>query len=329
MNSKRLFLILIISLLVANTAQAGFGISSPYVINDRLVRGCHYEKKITLVRGDPDEDWKAEITINVPGANDWISVDKGMEFILAAGEKQTPIIVSVDVPKEAEFGNYKGTIRVRVMPLERPPEVVAIALGGQIDVDLSVVDLEIFDFKVRGIRVPDLEEGHKVLFWYVSGKIKFAIEIENTGNVEASPTKIHFDIYDSQEKELLESIETSKIKKVEPFETKEIIAKLPTKLKAGSYLAYFKIYKNDEVVSEGKIYLSILPYGTLSKGYQIFGLPLWIWIVSGIVVLAVFAGGIYYFKVYKKNKKLPFLSGKLGKKILKTKTRKTKKEGKK
>ncbi len=272
-----------------------------------LIRGSHYEKKVTLVRGDPVEDWKAEITINVPGADDWISVDKGMEFILPKGEKQIPIIVKVDVSKDADFGNYKGNIRVRTMPLKRPAGQIAIALGAQIDVDLTVAKGGVFDFKVIGISVSDLEEGHKFLFFNIPGKIKFSMEIENTGNMKGSPTKVHFDIYDSQEKELLESIETKKIGKVEPFETKEVIAKLSTKLLAGSYVALFEIYKDDEVVNKGKIHLSILPYGTLGKeSSKVFGLQIWIWLIIVIIVLAGAGfGGWKGYGVWKKQGKKP------------------------
>jgi len=207
--------------LLPSRARAGFGISPPYVRNENLTQGSHFEQKIILVRDKPDEDWQAELIFNVPEANNWFSVDKGTKFILPKGEKQTPIVISVDVPEKAEFKEYKGFIRVKTAPLEaQEPGTVAIALGGQIDVDLSVIK-EIFDFKVRGVRVSDLEEGHKWLFWYFPGIIKFSIQIENIGNVNASPSKVQLAIYDSQEKEL------------------------------------------EEVVSQGRIHLSILPRGTI------------------------------------------------------------------
>ena len=74
-------LVLILSISLIMPTLAGFGVSPPYVKNERLDRGSHYEQKIILVRGDPIEDLKAEITIDVPGAQEWISIDKGTEFI--------------------------------------------------------------------------------------------------------------------------------------------------------------------------------------------------------------------------------------------------------
>lgn len=289
---------------LAQTAQAGFGISPPDVRNDSLGRGSHFEQKITLVRGDPIEDWKAEITINVPGANDWISINKGKEFVLLKGEKQVPIIVSVDVPKDAKFDRYKGTIRVRTSPLTSPVGgTVAIALGGQIDVDLNVTK-EVFDFSVRGVKVFDLEEGHKFWFWYIPGKIKFSMKIENIGNVKVAPTRVLIDIYDAQEENLLESVETTKMSsKIKPFETKEIIAELKTKLPSGSYRTKFKIFKGEEIAQggEGKIHLSILPYGTISKGkISLTDLPNWLKITVGLIILIILI--IVGYLIFKKKK---------------------------
>lgn len=289
---------------------AGFGISPPYVMNENLTRGSHYEEKIILVRDDPVEDWKAELTINVPKAEKWLSIDKGTEFILPKGEKQIPIIVSVDVPNGAEFGSYKGTIRIRTSSL-KPPEggMVSIALGGQIDVDLDVGEGGLFDFKVRGVKVEDLEEGHKFWFWYIPGKIKFSIKIENIGNIKAAPTKVYFDIYDEYEKEILESVETAKMEKVNPFDTKWITAELETKLKPGSYWAKFKIFKKEQIVNEGKIHLSILPYGTLPKEAGVFlglGIKIWTLIIIGaglailgLAVLVWFRCRQFYKRVFK------------------------------
>ena len=303
---KKILLFLVIVLVfvfsLAQVARAGFGISPPDVRNDSLTQGSHYEQKIILVRGDPIEDWKAEITIDVPGAEKWFSIDKGMEFILPKGETKIPIIISVDVPKTADFGSYKGSIRVRTSSL-KPPEAgtVSIALGGYIDVNLDVIKGGIFDFKVRGVKVSDLEEGHKVWFWDIPGKIKFLMKIENIGNIKAAPTKVYFDIYDEYEKEVLESVETTKMEKINPFETKEIIAILPTKLLPGSYWAQFKIFKNEEVVNEGKIHLSILPYGTLPpEPIEFLGLGVWIW--TGVGLVAIVGFGYCGYKYSKKKK---------------------------
>ncbi len=281
-NKKAILIFSIASIILfsVNSALADFGISPPYVRNDKLIQGSHYEQKIILVRSDPTEDLKAEITIDVPGTEDWITIDKGLEFILPKGEKQMPIVVSVDVPKKAELGNYKGAIRVRTSSLKPPEEgTVAIALGGRIDVDLAVVEEEIFDFEVRSIKALDLDGG-----W----KIEFLMTIKNTGNIESAPTKVHFDIYDIKKEELLESVDNiNQLEKIKPFETKEIVAEFPTELEKGNYWAQFKIFKNEEVVRRGEVPVTILSKGandlekeTSKKGFS------YLYIGIGIVVLA-------------------------------------------
>lgn len=277
---KRIILFLVFcslfSLSLINIAQAGFGISPPYIKNENLSQGLHYEKKITLVRGDPIEDWKVEIITNVPGADDWISVDKGKEFIMPEGAQQVPIIFSINVPKNARFGRYTGSIRVKTAPV-KPPEAgtISILLGGQIDVDLNI-QKEIFDFNVRGVKASDLEEGEKRWIFYFPGIIKFSMQIENLGNIKAAPSKVVLDIYDEKENELLETIETTKMNKINPFEINWVIAELKTKLKAGSYYAQYKIFKKDEIVNQGKIHLSILSKGAITdyKGATIFDIGL-------------------------------------------------------
>lgn len=305
-TSKIVVFVFFLSLIGANVVFAGFGVSPPYVRNDSLIRGSHYEKKLILVRGDAIEDLQATITIDVPTAGAWISIDRGMEFILPKGEKQIPIIVSVDVPNDAAFGRYKGDMKIRIRPLSPLQEEggVSIILGLQVDIDLEVGKEEIMDFAVKGVSVADLEEGHKVWFWYIPGKIKFSIKIENLGNVKAAPSKVHINIYDAQEKEMLESVETTKIEKVNSFEIKTVVAELSTKLPAGSYWAHFVIFKKDEVVNKGRLHLSILPYGTLPPEVreveEFLGLSIWIWIVVGLIIVAGIGYVVWRFRLKKK-----------------------------
>jgi len=303
-----LLAIVLIFLFSANIVFAGFGISPPYITNYNLTRGSHFESKIWLSRGDPVEDLRVEIAIDVPGANNWISIDKGKSFIMPKGEQRTPMTVLIDVPKNAEFKSYPGYIRLTTYPI-RPPEEkgggVAIVLGARIDVNLEVKDIKIFDFNVKRINIYDLEEGHKVLWWYSPSKIKFEMEIENIGNVKASPTKVQFDIYDEKEEKLLETTQTKKMEKVEPFEKQWITVELPTKLPPRGYTAVFKIFKGEEIVKEDKIHLTILPRGTLKPIPEEWkGLEVWIWWVAIIGIVLVVSGGYFGHRFYKRRKKM-------------------------
>jgi len=303
-----LLLFLIFSLSEKNIALAGFGITPPYFKNDNLTRESYYEQKITLVRGDPVEDSKVEIKINVPGANDWISVDKGNSFILPKGEKSFPITLKVKVPKDAPFNRYKGNIRITVAPANLPEGGgVAIALGAQVDVDLNVTKQAIFDFLIKKVEIPDFEEGHKWWIFYLPGKITMNITLENLGNIPLAPNKVQLAIYDYSKKNLLESQETKKIKeKVLPFQTGIVRAFLPTKTKQGVYWAQFKVFKDKDIVAEGELPITIHPYGTLVgyKGYEGFlGLTLKDKIIFSLIVLTPLVLILIFVFIFLRKKK--------------------------
>ena len=255
----------------AHVVSAGFGITPPYVRSDRLTRGTVYTQQINLVRSDPQEDLRVNLTLNIPGAQAWFSIDRGSEFIIPKGVTQMPIVVTVTVPKDADYNQYKGTIRIRTSAANPQPNGgVSIALGAQVDVAIKVVD-KIYDFDVRQIRVADLEEGIHKWGLFFPGKIRFFMIIENTGNTIFGPTKVHFDIYDNNGENLLESTNnTNKIEQIAPFAIKEVLAELPTRLPAGSYVAKYTVYKNSDVAQQGQINLSIQPLGSV-PGYEGYG----------------------------------------------------------
>jgi len=309
MNQKRLILIIFLlfsSVFLSKPALAGFGISPPYVNNDNLARGSVYEKKITIVRGDPTDDLKAELTINVPGANDWITINRGNDFILPKGEKQVPIIITVKVPKDAPYGNYKGNIRIKTTSLEALQKgVVSIALGAQIDVNLNVTKTKIFDFIIRGMSFLNTEEGFIKFIFHFPTKIIAEIQLENLGNINCKPTKVILDIYDENKNQLLRTLEAEKMTTVKPFETGTLKAIFLTDLKAGTYYIHYRIYKNQEIAQggEGDLHLSIVPHGTIA-GYQgatIFDLSLkekMIILIPILIVLGIL--GFVSFKSIKK-----------------------------
>jgi len=279
MKFFRSFLIIIAVLFFnVHALYAGFGVTPPYVSNVSLTRNSVYEQTIYLVRSDPTTDLKATVSIDVPGVNEWFVINEGNEFVLPRGEQKVPMTVKVTVPDDADFKQYSGNIRIKTGATDDKVQggAVSISLGAQIDVDLTVIDKKIKDFKVRKIGVSDLNEGHKVGWLYYPGKITFEMLIENIGNVPIAPSDVVFRIYDKSGNVLLEEAhKKGKIEQVEPFATKSVIAELPTKLPSGSYLARFEIKNDDDVKLSGEVNLSVLPYGTLqTAGFGFLGLSL-------------------------------------------------------
>lgn len=252
-------------------ANAGFGITPPYVNNQRLTRGTVFEQKITLVRSDPVDDLKTTITMNIPGIENWFSIDRGTEFIFPKGTTQLPIIVKVTVPEDADYKVYDGVIRIRTAAADQQPTGgVSIALGAQVDVDIEVVD-KIYDFEVRRIRAADVEEGRRKWGLFFPGKIRFFMTVENTGNTEFGPTKVQFDIYDDQMESLKETtFNTNDIETIAPFATKEVMAELPTRLGPGRYAVKFTVFKNDEIAQQNQLVLTVAAIGSVA-GYTGYG----------------------------------------------------------
>jgi len=294
---RPLFIIFLMLFSAFNTAHAGFGITPPYVTNSSLTRNSQYEQTIFLVRSDPTTDLKATISIDVPGINEWFTIAEGQEFLLPRGVQKVPMTVKVQVPDKADFKQYSGNIRIKT---GAPDDSVAsgavsISLGAQIDVDITVIDKQIKDFKIRKIGISDLNEGHKIGWLYFPGKIKFEMLLENLGNVPVAPSDVVFRIYDKTGNVLLEeSHKKGKIQMVNPFKTETIFAEIPTHLPQGSYLARFEIKNDADVKLSGEVNVSILAYGTLqAAGFGLLGLSLPH--MLSIIIPTLFVLGVFLF----------------------------------
>lgn len=269
---------LLFFLLSTEIVKAGFGITPPYVRNTSLTRNSTYEQQILLVRGNPDAPQKAQITIDAPEIESWLEIVEGDPISLPRGVQKVPMTVRVKVPKDAEFKEYSGVIRIKTVPDDNQVEAgaVSISLGAQVDIKLSVIDRKIEDFRVRKIGLNALNEGKKLGWLYFPGKIDFSMLIENTGNVDISPSLVEFRIFDFAGNVLLEETKNlGKIREIAPYATEEVMAQIPTRLPAGNYVARYRIYNGETIKQEGEASLSILPYGTLQQaGFGFSGLSL-------------------------------------------------------
>jgi hypothetical protein len=288
------------------TAFASFGITPPYVRNTSLTRNSTYEQQILLVRGDPSMPLNAQVLIDAPEIQDWIEIVEGNTILLPRGEQKVAMTVRIKVPGDAQYKEYDGKIRIRTQPTEDQAAegVVSISLGAQVDINLNVIDRVIEDFRVRKIDVTDLDEGHKLGWLFFPGKINFAMSLENTGNVDIAPSKVQFRIYDRTGAVLLEETKhTGKLKKIAPYATDEVVANLPTRLPAGSYMARYTIYNGEEIKQEGELNLSILPYGTLqTAGYGFGGLSIPHKISILLPLFAIVIGVLYIIYYRRKSR---------------------------
>ena len=269
--SSLLSVALIAFVVFADIAQAGFGITPPYVRNSTLTKNSSYEQVITIVRGNPEVSLIAQMTIDAPEFEDWITILEGNEVLLPAGEQRIPFTVRVDVPPDVDFANYTGRLRIRTTPADDEVQAgaVSIALGAQVQLDLTVIDRIIRDFRVRRITVPEIDAGQSRAWLYFPGKIQFGMRIENIGNVDVAPSRVTLAIYDRQNTLLEETESLGRIETVSPYSTANIVAAIPTRLPAGNYIAEYTIYNDDEIRQSGEVNLRIREPGTL--GTPIFG----------------------------------------------------------
>src|SRR5690606_5305360 len=121
--------------------------------------------------------------------------------------------------------------------------------------------------------------------------------------IDVAPSSVNFKIYDATGNILLEDIKNKgKIKKVKPYATEEIVAQLPTRLPAGTYIARYQIFNDDEVKQEGEVNLNILPYGTLQlAGFGFLGLSLAHQVSVILPILALLA--LIIFSLYSRRQK--------------------------
>jgi hypothetical protein len=257
-------------------AHAGFGITPPYVKNTSLTRNSIYEQQILLVRSDPTAPQQAEIVIDAPELAGWLEIVEGTPIDLPSGLQKVPMTVRVLVPADAEFKEYTGAIRIRTLPADGALArgSVNISLGARVDIALTVIDRQIEDFRVRKISVAELNEGSKLAWLFFPGKIRFDMLIENTGNVDISPSRVEFRIFDRSGQVMLEEVNNiGRIDEISPYDTDTVTAHLPTRLPAGSYIARYRVFNSDELKQEGDLTLSIQPAGTVqAAGFGFAGL---------------------------------------------------------
>jgi hypothetical protein len=281
------------------TAQAGFGISPPYIKSQILRPGTIYERRINLLRSSAEEDLEARIIIEAPDIQSWITVDKGLSFILPKNKLSVPMVVKVAVPSGASLGNYRGQINIKVAKVNDWASGVAVSLGALVDINLTVTNEIFSDYKIRQVKIPDFEAPgqpwNSGFFSWFFRRLRVIVRIENTGNVEIAPSKIALDLYGIPAKDLLESLVNTRLEKIKPYETREITASFPAKLGVGQYWGKVKIYKGNDVLYTEQITFAIAAPGTLKGNFS--GIENLIWIFSGIICAF---GVIFIFIFFKK-----------------------------
>src|SRR3989344_4928792 len=268
------FLSSIVVFSIGAYADAGFGISPPWLKNTHLSPGSHYEQDIFLVQGKPESS--VQVTATIESAEQiasWINFKPGNAFIIPAGTQQFPVRVTVDVPRDAGYETYTGKIRFVATSVGADNNSnIAIQLGSLAEITLTVTSDEYSDFNVRGVSIDDIEE---------SMPITMGVRLENLGNIKVRPTRISLRIYDKWHEQILQEGDAETTEWIESFATGMIRATMPTTLSLGDYFADFEIYKGEEVIARDKERFNIVEKGTLAHWPRFLGMSI-VWWGSGL-----------------------------------------------
>jgi hypothetical protein len=235
-------------------SEAAFGTSPPWVRNDHLLPGTTFEQIVNLSRNDPDQDMK--VNVRITGDKEiasWLKIENQNRLIMKKGENILPMKVIVEVPKRAALKDYKGGIFVTLEPiLEGSQEggTVAITLGANIAVELSVIGTISINYRVQSISLSPTEAGQPFVL---------NAEVENMGNTELTTLNGQVDIYDEKETQVLKSLPFGPLSQViSPDEKGKVqITFDDFKLDEGNYWVKVKVYKGKDVIYENRLYQQV------------------------------------------------------------------------
>ncbi len=243
MLKSAVFLLVLFSLFSLQTnSVSAFGVSPPFVNATKLIPGSRYEAVIYLVQGKPEYDLKIQADFEVPEKiKNWISLDRGSEFIIPKGTQQFPVKVLINVPPGADLGVYKGVLRVVSVPNSVEGAQINIATGARIELNMAVGNDLVVDFEVKKLEILDIQEGDAPAV---------AVTLENKGNVVIAPDYATFEIFDKYGDNRLGFAQTEKFLEIEPFQTKTFIIEFPIgiSLGIGEYWGEAKIYREKAVL---------------------------------------------------------------------------------
>lgn len=239
-------------LLYANhSLAAAFGVSPPWIANDNLKPDSHFVYVIDVSTNDASQDMV--ITAKITGdkqVQDWVTIKDMDRLTMAAGMQHTPIYVEVNVPKDAPLGKFNGNISLTAAPVNLSPDNVSILLGGNISVQLRVIDKDVTDYWVRSIAVDPIVEGQP---------ITLNVDLKNLGNVLISNLETRVQVLDFKTEKMIASATAGQLSRPiypQTLETAQI--QIPTSnLSEGKYWVKVDAIKAGRSVYQNKLYLEV------------------------------------------------------------------------
>jgi len=264
--SRKFFTLASISLLLApiggllprEALAFSFGVSPPFVHATNLVPGSRFAQTIWLVRDDPADDLPIRVVLEiVESVQPWITTDRGLAFTIPSGVRQFPVEVRINVPKDAPFVAYNGSLSFTGTPAQAGQ--VTIALGTSVSLTLVVGDNIVRKISLPIVSFMAIEEGQSP---------RVLVKFQNDGNVPEALDYATFDLLDHFGAiRLAFAQKTRNFPEIQPFSTKEFVLEFPVNfhLGIGQYWGSVVLYQNEKVVESKKTVFQVVERGALSS----------------------------------------------------------------
>ncbi len=275
------------ALLVPQVSFGAFGASPPVLNATRLVPGIKYQQIIYLARDNAENDLVISADLDVPDTiKEWVRIEQGSQFIIPRDVRQFPITVLIDVPSSAGLGIYNGRVTFSSVP-NKEGQQVAISLGIEIPLNLTVGDNISREVKVRLIKLLDIEEG-----WDPRVYVKF----ENLGNISEKFDSANYELLDNYGNvRLAFAQKTEDFPETPAFSTNEYTIDFPMDfhLGVGQYWAVVNFYQEGKVIGSQKTIFNVLKRGSLSSPagqlWQVLRLQeFWMFYLGGLVLIILY-----------------------------------------
>lgn len=237
----------------SHALAAAFGISPPWIVNENLRPGDNLVYAINLSSNGLAEDMTIDTRFEGdPKIAQWLTVMNKAELVMKEGKSTVPMLIGVNIPEDAKIGRYTGNLRVNTVSTTGNQANVAVLLGGNIDINLNIIDYDVTDYWIQSIVTEPITEGQD---------IDLRIRVKNIGNTNVDSIMTTASIVDFKTGAELVNTSAEKLSIVvypqviaEPILT----IKAP-QLTAGNYWLNVESFKDNESIYKSRIYLTVVP----------------------------------------------------------------------
>lgn len=251
--SKTILAILVAILIIipsyenTHAQTTSIGVSPSQISDLELMPGNSYTRQFTVSRSDTSTSEKIQVEISMnDGIGKWISTSpENLE--LKKGENRKDFNVEITIPEDAEFGEYTGNIRVRLVPVASTAQVQLFP-GVRIDLQFIVGENVTIDLKVLRSSLSNITQNQP---------LHLAMEVENRGNASDSVDIVELEVTNLAGKPLY-SASTKEIEEIDAFDKAEINYIFKNHdLQVGQYLANLAVSSDGDTIYTNRLSFEI------------------------------------------------------------------------